>query len=165
MATATGRGDKVAFLKDLLGRKPEVNHKDAGRAWQEAGHEGTISGTSFYRVKSDLGLSGKGQSGGGDAAGKPVPKKTKPKPTPKVKRTVRAAEPVERPGPHSNGQADAEEARGRAAAPQEGNRERVLDQVEADIDEIIFNLKGLGGMPEVEAALREVRRMVHPSLR
>ena len=51
------------------------------------------------------------------------------------------------------------------AAPQKGNRERVLDQVEADIDEIIFNLKGLGGMPEVEAALREVRRMVHPSLR
>ena len=68
MATATGRGDKVAFLKDLLGRKPEVNHKDAGRAWQVAGHEGTISGTSFYRVKSDLGLPGKGQSGGGERA-------------------------------------------------------------------------------------------------
>ncbi len=164
MATATGRGDKVAFLKDLLGRKPEVNHEDAGRAWQEAGHEGTISGTSFYRVKSDLGLSGKGQSVSGDAAGKPVLKKTKPKATPKAKRTVRAAEPAERPGPQSNGQ-PVEESMGRVAAPQKGNRERVLDRVEANIDEIIFNLKGLGGIPEVEAALREVRRMVHPSLR
>src|SRR5947209_18545039 len=103
MATATGRGDKVAFLKDLLGRKPAVNHKEAGRAWQEAGHEGTISGTSFYRVKSDLGLSGKGQSGGGYAAGKSAPKKAK-KASPKGKKSGNPAARSQQPTPQDNGQ-------------------------------------------------------------
>ena len=163
MATATGRGDKVAFLKDLLGRKPEVNHKEAGRAWQEAGHEGTISGTSFYRVKSDLGLSGKGQSGGGDAAGKSGPRKQR-----KHRRRARrrgvlrlAAEQSRTSGQRAG---DAEEPRGREAT-RIGDRERVLDQADAHIDDLFFLLKTQGGMPEAEARLREVRRMLYRGLR
>ena len=163
MATATGRGDKVAFLKDLLGRRPEVNHKDAGRAWQEAGHEGTISGTSFYRVKSDLGLSGKGQSGGGYAAGKSAPKKAK-KASPKGKKTGSPAARSQQPRPLDNGQAMVDEPTAQAEATGFGDRERVLDQADAHIDDLFFLLKTQGGLPEAEARLREVRRILYRGL-
>ena len=144
MATATGRGDKVAFLKDLLGRKPEVDHKDAGRAWQEAGHEGTISGTSFYRVKSDLGLPGKGQSVGGDAAGKSAPKKAK-----KAHRRARRRGVLRLAAGSrcrwTTGRRWLMSPRRRPRRPEFGDRERELDQADAHIDDLFFLLKTQGG--------------------
>lgn len=41
-----------------------------------------------------------------------------------------------------------------------GNMMRMVDQVEAGIDDLIFTLKVNGGMPEVEAALRAARRLL-----
>ena len=37
---------------------------------------------------------------------------------------------------------------------------RVVDEVEAGIDDLMFMLKVNGGMPEVEAALRAARRLL-----
>ena len=39
-------------------------------------------------------------------------------------------------------------------------RSRVVDEVEAGIDQLMFTLKLNGGMPEVEAALRAARRLL-----
>ena len=41
-----------------------------------------------------------------------------------------------------------------------GDLGRVVDEVEAGIDDLIFILKVNGGMPEVEAALRAARRLL-----
>ncbi len=164
MATATGRGDKVAFLNDLLGRKPEIKHKDAGLAWQESGHEGTISGTSFYRVKSDLGLSGKGRTRGGDKAEVPSAKKVK-KASPKGKKTGSPAARSQQSRSLDNGQATVNEPTAKAEATGFGDRERLLDQADAHIDDLFFLLKTQGGMPEAEARLREVRRILYRGLK
>ena len=41
-----------------------------------------------------------------------------------------------------------------------GDRERVLDRVEDGIDDLIIELKRLGGMEEALESLRRVRRVV-----
>ena len=41
-----------------------------------------------------------------------------------------------------------------------GDRERVLDRVEDGIDDLIIELKRLGGMEEALESLRKVRRVV-----
>ena len=43
-------------------------------------------------------------------------------------------------------------------------REWALAQTEADIDDLFFLLKTQGGMPEAEARLREVRRILYRGL-
>ena len=41
-----------------------------------------------------------------------------------------------------------------------GEKGRMVDEVEAGIDDLMFRLKTSGGMPEVEAALRAARRLL-----
>ena len=138
MATATGRGDRVAFLKDLLGGKPEVNHKEAGRAWQEAGHEGTISGTSFYRVKSDLGIPGKGNRGAGTRPGRPPPRRAKKKHHRRASEVGNLRLAAKQADAADNGQADRRGAEEEGGGDRDRPGERVLDEAEAHIDDILF---------------------------
>jgi hypothetical protein len=42
-------------------------------------------------------------------------------------------------------------------------RDRVLDEIEGDIDRLIFKLIALGEMEEIEDGLREVRRVLYRS--
>ena len=48
--------------------------------------------------------------------------------------------------------------------PRSASRERALDEIERDIDRLIFKLIALGGMEEVEDELRTVRRLLYRSL-
>jgi hypothetical protein len=47
-----------------------------------------------------------------------------------------------------------------ASSPTNGRRHRVrvLDEIEGDIDRLIFKLKAVGGMDQIEGELRRVRR-------
>jgi hypothetical protein len=47
--------------------------------------------------------------------------------------------------------------------PGSASRERVLDEIEGDIDRLIFKLIALGGMEEIEDELRKVRRLLYRS--
>jgi hypothetical protein len=42
--------------------------------------------------------------------------------------------------------------------PRSASRDRVLDEIEGDIDRLIFKLIALGGMAEIEDEIRKVRR-------
>ena len=48
----------------------------------------------------------------------------------------------------------------RGESSDSGGMSRLVDEVEAGIDELMFTLKLYGGMPEVEAALRAARRLL-----
>jgi hypothetical protein len=137
---------KSAFVRELLGRDPEADEQAVNEAWQKAGNQGTISGSLIYKIRSGLGLTGKGRSAD-VAAGRPKAKATK---GPKDK-------PVAQAQPESNGP-PAESATGPESTA--GNRGRTLDRVEDRIDEIIFELKDLGGMEQAQEALRLARRLV-----
>jgi hypothetical protein len=56
---------KSAFVRELLGRDPEADEQAVNEAWQKAGNQGTISGSLIYKIRSGLGLTGKGRSRNG----------------------------------------------------------------------------------------------------
>ena len=64
---------KSSFIRDLLGRDPEADEEAVNEAWQKAGNQGTISGSLVYKIRSGLGLTGKGRSAD-VAAGRPKAK-------------------------------------------------------------------------------------------
>jgi hypothetical protein len=148
MAT-TGKGQSRSdFLRELFQKNPGVSEKEAAEAWAAAGNEGTISPTSFYTAKK--------ASKGGSGATAAAPEKPKPKSSngPKAKKTSR---PVVEARPDSNGASAPSKPIGGSRS---GDRERMLDRVEDGIDDLIIELKQLGGMEEALESLRRVRRVV-----
>jgi hypothetical protein len=164
MATTGKNQKKSAFLRDLLRSNPNVSEKDAVAAWQRAGNEGTISPSTFYSAKRE--------SAGGSGAPAPAAEKTKPQSSSKGPKGKRKSEPVQPSSLESNGQSPSLETNGQSPAPEPTkvgggdeaqDRSRRLDAVEGGIDDLIFTLKEMGGVPEVEEALRAARRLLYRS--
>jgi hypothetical protein len=151
MATTGKSQNKSAFLLDLLKRNPQTTFAQAEEAWKAAGNEGTVSSSSFYNAKTAL---GKPANGASSTAGKGRPAaKAAAKSPAKPTAIWRAAKPDEK--------ADGPRAPvGRPKASSTRDQGLELDAVEGEIDELIFKLKGLGGVPDVEEALRRARRML-----
>jgi hypothetical protein len=47
---------KSDFLRKVLSKKPELDHRQVNRLWQKAGHPGEISTALFYQVRSKMGI-------------------------------------------------------------------------------------------------------------
>jgi len=136
---------KSAFVVEVLGREPEANVAAVNRAWSASGNAGTISASVFFKVKRELGQPRRrtlGESASAGASG--------------ADHTVEGGDAP----PVSNGQETSIATTNRAVTAPIGDRERLVDDVEAGIDDLIFTLKANGGMPEVEAALRAARRLM-----
>ena len=156
MATAPKKSSKSAFLRDLFRTNPGLTRKDAEEAWKGAGHEGEIGDSSFYNTKRQFNKLSVESTGAGEAAAV----KPKPKPTSKGTKTRKTTQSVEQPAVQaSRGEAaPGSEMRGKPA--RSGGHERVLDEVEDGIDDLIFKLKEIGGRTEVLEALRKARRIL-----
>jgi hypothetical protein len=158
MAT-TARGQKTAFLRDLFRDNPKVNYKLANEAWKEAGNDGDLSSNTFYNAKTAF----------KKEPGADTPEITTPAPTPKPKaqpaRRTRAKSTTKKTSAPKNGQPVVPEPPRSHETSPVSDRDRVFDEVEAGIDDLIFRLKVAGGAPEIEAKLRDVRRSLHPSVR
>jgi hypothetical protein len=129
---------KSAFVVEVFGREPKANVAAINDAWAAAGHEGTISPSIFYKVKRELGVTGE-----------PTPVPSQPEESEAGPALIETVEtPQLTNGPET------------ATATPTGNLGRLVDEVEAGIDELMFTLKANGGMPEVEAALRAARRLL-----
>ena len=164
MATSTGQGEgKTTFVRDLLQRDSGVNERSINEAWKAAGNEGTISGTLVYKIRKDLGLTGKRQSADGSRAGEAAAVKPKPESPSKGPKATRATKSVEAATVKSNERGAIPRPEVRSEAAQTEDKDQVLDEVEEGIDELIFRLKGLGGRPEVLEALRRARRLLYQS--
>lgn len=135
----TGSG-KSAFVKEILGRRPSANVKAVNEEWRAAGNQNKISDSIYYKVKRELGTSGEGISSSSK----------RPKPGSAARTTVEARA-------ESGGETKLPSP---ASRSESGDRERVLDRVEDGIDDLIIELKQLGGMEEALEALRKVRRVV-----
>jgi hypothetical protein len=131
-AVAKTRGPKKsAFIRELLGRNPDANLKAVNEAWTMAGCKGGISSTSLYLIKSQINPT---------SARAPVSGATPATWTP------RATQPARH---------HASEGRGSS-----GSMGGVLDDLEGEIDGLIFKQMGAGGMTDVEEALRRARRLI-----
>jgi hypothetical protein len=140
---------KSAFVGEVLGREPEANVAAINRAWASAGHEGTISDSIYYKVKRERGVTAGRTS--------PAPVGPKPQSASKGPEAKSAAQPTVEPGPEADGVPAPSQP---AGVPRSGVREKVLDRVEDEIDDLIIVLKKLGGMEEALEAMRKVRRVV-----
>src|SRR5262249_43787210 len=124
-------------------------------AWTKAGHPGTISTTLVQNVRSDLGLVGNLRSRRKSARSGGAAKTSK---SGKKRRTKKAAAKADgHPRAQANGK--------HVAVPAErkngwSDRDRLLEEVEGDIDRLIFKLMVIGEMEDVEVDLRRVRRLV-----
>ena len=144
----TGPG-KSAFVQEMLKREPKANVKAINGAWTAAGNSGKISDSVIYTIKREL----KGGVSTTTAASK-APKAKSPKSRPKAKP---ATKPTVEARPEANGVKVSPKS---ASDPKSGHPERVLDRVEDGIDDLIVELKNLGGMDAALESLRKVRRAV-----
>ena len=142
---------KSAFVEEVLGREPKANVAAINRAWAAAGHEGKISDSIIYKAKRDLGLTGRPSPVASASAGASEPEASEAG----TAVGTREEAPQQSTGPET------------PIAPAPGSETiasvdlgRVVDEVEAGIDDLMFMLKVNGGMPEVEAALRAARRLL-----
>ncbi len=168
MATTTGKGEgKSVFVRDLLQRNSNATEKTVNEAWKTAGNEGTISGTLVYKIRKDLGMAGKGTSTNEADVDEATFERSKPRSSPKESKGQWTDKPVEAAPAGGKGlgttpETFKSEPIGSESEHTEG-RDRVLDEVEDGIDDLIFKLKESGGKPEVEEALRRVRRLLYHS--
>jgi hypothetical protein len=139
--TAAATPAKSMFVKEFLNDHPEGNGNDVNVAWTAAGFEGTISRTLVDKTRALLGLTG-------NLSGK---SKTKAKTTPTGKKLGR---PRKDTTTVVNGQ-----PRGRKS-----NRSLALDELEADIDRLIFKVMGVGDLTQIEETLRQTRRLLYGAL-
>lgn len=147
LAVDTGPS-KSAFVEEMLGRNPESNLKAVNDAWASAGGGGSISPSIFYKVKREWG------EGAGSTLAAPV--KTKAKSVSRGPKSKPATQPSIEVRPDSN----REPVSTKPVGSMPNERERVLDRVEDGIDDLIIELKRLGGMEEALEWLRKVRRVV-----
>ena len=153
MASTGKSQNKSAFLRELFQKNPEIKQAEATQAWSNAGNEGEIASSLFYNIKATVAKRSRGGSGeAGEASSKSKPK-TAPKASPskKVGRppSVPRSESDEKTVPSST-----------VSKSKTGDREQVLDKVEDGIDDLIVELKQLGGMDDALESLRKVRRVV-----
>ena len=138
--TATATPGKTSFLKEFLHDNPQGNVKAANEAWQAAGYDGTISETLVYKTRASLGLTG-------NLSGK-TKTSAEGKATPTGKKLGRPRKETTTPVTGK--------PRGRKSA-----RTLALTELEADIDRLIFKVMGVGDLTEIEAALRQARRLLY----
>ncbi len=154
MATAAGRDQgKTAFVRQHLGRDSGASEATINEAWRAAGNQGAISGSLVSKTRSKLGKTAREKAAGGAAKGA----------SPGVRggaKAKRTSEPAGRPTPPANGRGAASGTGVRSGSARTGVHERVLDEVEDGIDDLIFKLKGIGGGAELPGALRKARRLL-----
>ena len=128
------------FVKEFLHDNPQGNVASVNKAWQAAGFDGTISLALVDKLRASMGLTGnirrKSRKSRTRAAGK------------------QRGRPRTDAAPLVNGQSP-----GRRS-----DRTVALNDLEADIDRILFKVMGIGDLSEIEESLRGARRLLYGAL-
>ena len=138
-----GNQGKTAFVIEHLRQNPGARDEEIVEAWTAAGNEGGISGSLLYKIRAKEGLTRKRRT-----RGRGVGTKGRPRSSLEGTRADHTPEPV-------------------TGAPKpldrRTNRGWIIEEVEGDIDRLIFRLIALGGMEAIEDELRKVRRLLYRS--
>ena len=128
---------KSMFVKEYLNDHPKGNVEAVNKAWAAAGFEGTISKAVVDKMRASLGLTGNTRQD--ITKSKPSPTATKSEQRQKKPTTPLGTQP-------------------------RGNHSIVLEEMEADIDRLIFKTMAIGNFADVEDALRRARRLLYTAL-
>jgi hypothetical protein len=143
MATKASSPGKSMFAKEFLHDNPQGNVDAVNKAWEAAGFDGTISPALVNQMRAKLGLTGNlrgmpkaGAYGKATSTGKKVGRPPK---------QTTAAINVQ---PRMSGSAPTV----------------VLNELEADIDRLIFKAMVIGDLTEIENSLRRARRLLYGAM-
>jgi hypothetical protein len=137
MAKTASSPGKTMFVKEYLNDHPQGNVDAVNEAWHAAGFDGTISPTLINKMRATLGLTGNLRG------------KTK---------TAKTSAPAKKRGGLHKETASAVNVQPR------GSRVPLLDELEADIDRLIFKAMAMGDLNQVEDSLRRARRLLYEAL-
>ena len=144
MASSASSSNKSTFLEEWLKNHPDSRENEVAEAWKSAGNSGTISPSLFYKIKSDLGLNVR-----------------------RNRKSTKRARDAKHVGTLAKGRGVKARPRAEAAVTvvhaeltSRRSTARTLVELEADLDRLIFQLMGVGGMEEVERLLRQARRVL-----
>jgi hypothetical protein len=137
MSKTASTPGKTMFVKEFLNDHPQGNVDAVNEAWQTAGFDGTISPTLINKMRASLGLTGNLRGN--------------------TKKSKTFATGKRRGKPRKENTAAIN-------AQPRGNRSTVLEDMEADIDRLIFKAMAIGDLPEIEDSLRRARRLLYGAL-
>jgi len=140
MSGAASTPGKSMFVKEFLNDHPQGNVDAVNKAWHGAGFDGTISPTLVNKMRASLGLTG-------NIRGKTEKPQTS---APGKKRG--------RPRKETTATVNVQPRRSKTARTAE------LNDLEADIDRLIFKAMTIGELPEIEDSLRRTRRLLYGAL-
>ena len=133
-ATSPGKG---MFVKEFLHDNPQGNVDAVNKAWQAAGFDGTISPSLVKTMRASMGLTGN------------LLVNTK-----KSKTSATAKKQVT-PQKETTATVNVQPRHARSV---------VLNDLEADIDRLIFKAMAIGDLTEIEDTLRQARRLLYGAL-
>lgn len=137
MSKTSSSPGKSMFVKEFLHDNPRGNVAAVNKAWRDAGFAGTIGKSVVFRVKSSMGLTGNTKTSKTTPTGR---KQGRPR------KETTAAFGVQ---PRTNN----------------SGRSVVLNDLEADIDRLIFKAMTIGNLTEIEDSLRQTRRLLYAALK
>ncbi len=150
---------KSMFLKDYFVDHPDAGTEAIAAAWRAAGNAGTISTSLIGKVRRELGRTGQGTA----QAKSRARVGTGPRSSTGSKSDARGAStevggrtPAKERNRPVTGRVE-QPAAPRAAG---GDRAHVLIRLEGAIDDLLYEIKLTGGLPEFEETLRKARRIL-----
>ncbi|WP_169977551.1 hypothetical protein [Tautonia rosea] len=165
MATASPRQaevSKTSFVRGYLGDHPKAGFRAVNQAWNEAGHEGSISETLVHRMRAKLGLSGNLRT---NRPSKPASAAVSP-PQPNAETSPLRPKKARRNRPRKTSTSPARTASEPTPTPSTtaarpsiaSSKALPAASLEAEFDRLLFQVIDQG-MPEVEEAIRTARRL------
>jgi hypothetical protein len=134
---------KTMFVKEFLNDHPQSSVNTVIEAWQAAGFNGTISATLVNKTRSILGLTGNLRG---------MPK------TGAIGRAKSTGKKLGRPRKQTAAAGNVQTRVSRSAPTV------VLNELEADIDRLIFKAMAIGDLMEIENSLRRARRLLYGAM-
>ena len=125
---------KTMFVKEFLNDHPQGNVDAVNQAWRAAGFDGTIGSTLVNKMRASLGLTGN------------LREKTKKSETSATSK--KRAEPLK-------------ETTAAVNEKPRGNQSTLLNDMEVDLDRLMFKAMTIGELTEIEDTLRQLRRLLY----
>jgi hypothetical protein len=140
MSTTASSPGKTMFVKEFLNDHPQSNVDAVNKAWQAAGFDGTISPTLVNQMRARLGLTGNLRGNSNKSKASATGKK-RGRPRMETAAAVNMQPRVSKSAPTV-----------------------VLNDLEADIDRLIFKAMAIGDLTQIEDSLRRARRLLYGAL-
>jgi hypothetical protein len=160
-STSRDRG-QTEFVKEVLAKNPRANPKTVNEEWKASGQVGTISATLVNKLRASMGLAGNLRPTNQQKArrrpseARSLSEKTRvDKPKKNSRKTALIAASC------SNGIRAIEPALKTEQRPKVSSYLRSIEELEEDIDRLLFKVMRLGGLPAIEESLRQTRRLLY----